>query len=112
MILETDPTLSERIDEGKWFGGMLVYDAPSGFFLFALGARAAGKSTFHMMPYYGSKELQSKYGPSLKKVLSGKSCALFTTVDEPLLETFRAIVEAGAGPVRQKMEEMWLKRKK
>ncbi len=77
-LLSTNaPTLVEQVDEGKWFKGLLTYTLPSGQFAFALGPRASGFTTFHMMPYYGSKELQERHGPTLKKFLSGKSCIKF-----------------------------------
>jgi hypothetical protein len=78
LIWEHAPALVEKVDDGKWFGGLLTYYTPSDQFVFALGPRSKGQTTFHMMPFYGSKSLQEQHTPSLKRFLSGKSCIKFT----------------------------------
>jgi hypothetical protein len=70
-------SLVENIDDGKWFKGLLTYCLPSGRFAFALGPRANGSTTFHMMSFYESKKLQERHGLPLKRFLSGKSCIRF-----------------------------------
>jgi hypothetical protein len=77
LLIELAPDLTEEIDAGKWFGGLLTYHTDDRIFMFALGPLSAGYTTFHMMPFYGSKTLQESYGPALKKLLSGKSCIKF-----------------------------------
>lgn len=77
LILEHCPDLVEAVDDGKWFGGLLTYNTPTGMFVYALGPRTGGFTTFHMMPYYGSTGLQERHGPLLKKFLTGKSCIKF-----------------------------------
>jgi|GEM_PF-1926267 len=81
-ILAAYPQAKEEIDTGKWFGGLLTFSTPGGFFLYALGPRRADHTTLHMMPYYGAAELQAKWGPSLKKLMTGKSCMEFRTQEE------------------------------
>lgn len=77
LILEISPHLTEAIDSGKWFSGLLTYTAPGGVFAYALGPRSGGFTTLHMMPYYASPTLQQRHGGALKKLLSGKSCIRF-----------------------------------
>jgi hypothetical protein len=77
LLAANAPNLNEQIDDGKWFKGLLTYSLPSGQFAFALGPRANGLTTFHMMPFYGLPELQKQHGSALKKFLSGKSCIKF-----------------------------------
>src|SRR5579863_6637243 len=77
LIFEICPDLVEEIDQGKWFGGLLVYKTPDDIFAYALGPRGAGSTTFHMMLYYSSSELQKRHGAALKKFLTGKSCIRF-----------------------------------
>ncbi len=62
---------------GKWFGGLLTYNSPDGTFMYALGPKTGGLCTFHMMPYYGSTDLQQRHHEALKKHLTGKSCIKF-----------------------------------
>lgn len=77
LVLEGAPSLVEAIDQGKWFTGLLTYNTPDGVFVFALGPRSGGSTTFHMMPYYASGALQDRHGAPLRKLLSGKSCIRF-----------------------------------
>ncbi len=77
LILNCCPDLDEQIDEGKWFGGLLTYSSNDSIFIFALGPRAGGFTTLHMMPYYGSSILRERHEKVLKKFLTGKSCIRF-----------------------------------
>jgi len=79
LILGRVPDLVEEIDTGKWFGGLLTYHSSDKVFVFALGPLSAGKTTLHSMAYYCSKDLQERFGASLKKITSGKSCFKFKT---------------------------------
>jgi hypothetical protein len=88
LIVGLNPDLTEEIDTGKWFGGKLTYYTSDRIQVFALGPLSDGFSTFHMMAYYGSPELQAKHAASLKKLLTGKSCIKFkqfSQVPEPAL---------------------------
>jgi hypothetical protein len=95
LLLEHAPNLFERVDDGKWFGGLLTYYTPSDQFVFALGPRSKGTTTFHMMPFYGSKSLQVQHTPSLKRFLSGKSCIKFTHATDLPEETLIDIISNG-----------------
>ena len=76
------PNLEEQVDNGKWYKGLITYKTTDGNFVYAIGPRAGGFTTFHMMPYYASVNLQTHYGPELKKFLSGKSCVQFKHFDD------------------------------
>ncbi len=93
LIQELAPGLVEAIDDGKWFRGLLTYHTADRIFAYALGPRS-GRTTFHMMPFYGSGELQSRHGAALKPFLTGKSCIRFRTVEELPLAALRDIVGA------------------
>ncbi len=92
IIVEISPDLVEEVDTGKWFGGLLTYHTEDKLFGFALGPLSNGFTTFHMMPYYGSKVLQERHGVALKKLLSGKSCIKLKTPDQIPKEALRDIV--------------------
>ena len=77
LILDHCPDLVEVVDEGKWFGGLLTYSTNERMFLYALGPRSGGFTTFHMMPYYGSPALKERHEGVLKGFLTGKSCIKF-----------------------------------
>jgi len=95
LIMQYAPELVEKIDDGKWFGGLLTYDNPEGQFVFALGPRSKGLTTFHMMPFYGSKSLQELHAPSLKKFLSGKSCIKFSLASDLPKQSIIDIIDSG-----------------
>ncbi len=111
LVFQYNPTLKEEIDQGKWFGGMLVYATKEGQFLYALGPRVQGYTTFHMMPYYGSKELQAKYGEQLKKFLSGKSCIKFKKFQDLPLVAIEGILQVGTSEVLKFMAELKAKKR-
>jgi hypothetical protein len=95
LLIAQAPSLVEQIDEGKWFVGLLTYSLPTGQFAFALGPRAHGFTTFHMMPYYESKALQERHGAALKKFLSGKSCIKFKNYADLPEESLADIIRVG-----------------
>lgn len=82
LILERCPELTEEIDQGKWYTGLLTFSAPKVGIVYALGPRAAGATTFHMMPFYGSELLRERHGAALKPTLSGKSCLKFKRYEQ------------------------------
>jgi hypothetical protein len=57
--------LAERVNMGKWLKGYLFYEGPGEQMVFAIGLTAARTVTLHLMPYYGSRELQDRYGAAL-----------------------------------------------
>jgi len=94
LIHERCPALVEAIDEGKWFGGLLTYHTEGGMFLYALGPRAGGFTTFHMMPFYGSAVLRERHEANLKKFLTGKSCIKFKRFSELPEASIRDILDS------------------
>jgi hypothetical protein len=94
LVLKHCPHLNEEIDTGKWFGGLLTYNSSEVGFIYALGPRAGGATTFHMMPYYSSKSLQERYGEAFKPVLTGKSCIQFKRQDQIPLEAIKGLLES------------------
>ncbi len=93
LILESNPTLVEIVNEERWLGGLLTYNLPAGAFVYALGPVKSGKTTLHLMPYYASKELQDKHGATLKKLLTGKSCIQMKTVADVPVNVLNDIFE-------------------
>ena len=104
LIRELNPGVVERIDDGKWFVGLLTYSTPEGAFLYALGPRS-GRTTFHMMAYYGSKALQERHGPSLKPFLTGKSCIRFDSFEQLPEGALRDIIEGSPEWVLSAMKQ-------
>jgi hypothetical protein len=110
LLRETSPGLVEAIDDGKWFGGLLTYTTTGGAFVYALGPRAGGTTTFHMHPYYGSKALQERHGLALKKFLTGKSCIRFKRYEDLPEDALRDIILNGP-KVLAAMQETFANRK-
>ena len=104
LVLEQRPDAVEEIDQGKWFTGLLTYTTKSGVFLFALGPRKDGKTTFHMMPYYASSDLQQRHGECLKRFLTGKSCIRFKHFADLPLDALQEILASA-----EQMEAMFQK---
>lgn len=92
MILEQNLAWEEEIDEGKWFGGLLVYYVDQRIYAFALGPRSGGFTTLHMMAYYGSAVLNERHGAALKKFASGKSCIKFKDFSQVPQDAIRDII--------------------
>ncbi len=95
LINKFAPNLEEQIDNGKWYKGLITYKTPDGNFVYAVGPRTGGFTTFHMMPYYASGELQTHYGAELKKFLSGKSCIQFKQFSDIPKEALIDIIKQG-----------------
>ena len=111
MIAELNLHLHEEIDKGKWFGGQLTYYTEDRIHAYALGPLTGGFTTFHMMPFYGSKTLQERHGPALKKLLSGKSCIKFKTYSQIPEDALRDIL-AATPKYAELAREMFAARKK
>lgn len=95
LINKYAPNLEEQIDNGKWYKGLITYKTPDGNFVYAVGPRTGGFTTFHMMPYYASGDLQTHYGAELKKFLSGKSCIQFKQFSDIPKEALVDIIKQG-----------------
>jgi hypothetical protein len=106
LIKKYAPGLTEKVSDGKWLKGLIVYSTTEGHFVYALGPRSRGKTTFHMMPYYGSPALQKKYGSALKKFLSGESCIMFKHVGDLPLTALKEIIGSGTKNYRRLMNQM------
>jgi hypothetical protein len=92
--------------------GMIVFkDGPKGLVLHApiphpwdpgkpmwFGAVQPMKNyvSYHLMPVYGSAELQGRISEALKKRMQGKSCFNFKTPDTALFAELGALTAAGA----------------
>ena len=96
LIRRAEPQLDEKIDEGKWYSGLLTYTLSGHDVIYALGPRAGGTITFHIYPYYCGPELQAKHGAALKKLLSGKSCLRICRAADLPLEALEEILTGGA----------------
>jgi hypothetical protein len=105
LIVQYAPGLSEKVDMGKWFRGLLTYYTPSGHFMFALGPRPKGFTTFHMMPFYGSKVLQEKHSAALKPFLTGKSCIKFKEAEALPHEALLDIIQKGPGVLEEMVRQ-------
>lgn len=88
--------LAERVNTGKWLKGYLFYEGPGEQMVFAIGLTAARTVTLHLMPYYGSRELQDRHGAALGRFQVGKSCLRFADPAELPADAIGAV--AGATP--------------
>ena len=91
-IFESELNLSEEVETGKWWTGLLVYSSAEKIPVFALGPLSGGYTTLHMMPFYGSTELQARHGAALKKLLSGKSCIKFKSASDLPSDAIKDII--------------------
>ena len=66
--------LAERVNKDKELTGYLLFEGPGDRLVFAIGLTAARTVTLHLMPYYGSRELQDRHGAALGPFQVGKSC--------------------------------------
>ena len=94
LIKENTNNLEETVNQGKWLHGYIFYSHQSQM-IFALAPRGTTKTTLHMMPFYGSKELQLRHQNALAPFLTGKSCIAFKDFSELPLENLQNIVKEG-----------------
>ena len=94
LIKENTSNLDETINQGKWLHGYIFYSKDSRM-IFALAPKGTTKTTLHMMPFYGSKELQLRHQNALAPFLTGKSCIAFTNFSELPIEDLLNIVKEG-----------------
>lgn len=93
LMAQAETDFSEEIETGKWWNGLLVYKA-SGVSVFALGPASGGTTTFHMMPYYCSAELQALHGQTFKPIQTGKSCIRVKSAQQIPVEAIRDVIAA------------------
>ena len=86
--------LSEEINTGKWLKGYLFFSFNSTM-VFALAPQGKLATTLHMMPFYGSPELQNKHRSALEPFLTGKSCIAFKRFSDLPQESLLNIVKEG-----------------
>ena len=95
LVKENTEELSEEVNLGKWLAGYIFYSKGSRM-LFAMAPQGKAKVTFHMMPYYGSPQLQLRYQGELKLFLTGKSCIAFKNFSDLPRSALVAIVREGS----------------
>lgn len=88
------PGLEERINDGTWLPGLIFYLA-SASMIYAIGTRGRTKTTLHMMPYYGSLELQTRHRDARGPFLAGKSCIAFRLLSDVPMDALIDILERG-----------------
>ena len=86
--------LAERVNRGKWLKGYLFFEGPGDQMVFAIGLTAARTVTLHLMPYYGSRELQDRYRATLGPFQVGKSCLRFADPAGLPAEAIGAVADA------------------
>ena len=89
--------LAERVNTGKHLTGYLFYEGPGDQMVFAIGLTAARTVTLHLMPYYGSRELQDRHGAVLGPFQVGKSCLRFADPAELPADAIGAVADATPG---------------
>ena len=88
------PDLDESVNPDRWLAGFVFYRA-FGQMVFAIGPKGKTKTTFHMMPYYGSPVLQERHGAALAPFVTGRSCIAFRTAGEVPADALVDIIERG-----------------
>jgi len=86
--------LEETINQGKWLHNYIFYSVDSKM-VYAVAPKGKTLTTFHMMPYYGSEELQLKYQSELEPFMTGKSCLTFKNFTDLPYKSLTAIVKKG-----------------
>ena len=97
IITQRADGLAERVNTGKWLKGYLFYEGPGDEMVFAIGLTAARTVTLHLMPYYGSRELQDRYGTTLGPFQVGKSCLRFADPAKLPAGAIGAVADAAPG---------------
>jgi hypothetical protein len=96
IVLEGDPDVSERLEDGKWLSGYLKYDSPGGAFVYAIGAKSNGMVSFHAMTYYGSPDLRRRVADALARNVAGRSCFDFDPTHPLPAEAISQMVSRGS----------------
>ena len=103
LINQNAEGLEEFVNTGRWLNGFVFY-AAFGQMIYAIGPKGKVKTTFHMMPYYGSPTLQARHGDTLSRFLTGRSCIAFRNYLELPLDALTDIILRGT-PVMVEMME-------
>jgi len=103
LIHDHTDGLDEAVNAGRWLKGFVFYSF-SGQMIYAAGPKGTKKTSFHMMPFYGSPALRERHGEALSPFVTGKSCIAFRRISELPLEALTDIVERGT-PVMKDMIE-------
>lgn len=98
IVTANAPQLRESVNAGRWLSNYLFYSADASM-IYAIGPKAANKTAFHMMPYYGSALLQEKHGEQLGPYLTGKSCVTFANPEQVPIAALEDIVASGTQPM-------------
>jgi hypothetical protein len=101
LIMEHTNGLQESVNDGKWLTGFVFYSIGSSM-IYAIGLKGKLKTTLHMMPFYGSAELQERHGTALSSFLTGKSCIAFRKYSDLPISNLVDIFELGT-PVMRNM---------
>lgn len=72
---------------------------PQGQFVYAIGTKANGAVSFHAMTYYGSEDLQTRYGRQLESFVAGRSCFDYSRLDKIPVEALHALIRRGSQPL-------------
>lgn len=115
LVTKLAPDLELIPGNSKWSEGNLVFRYPGsddGVYAFMLGALKNGKTTFHMMPYYGLPDMRAKYDEVFKPFISGKSCINFKNYDDLPLNALEDVVENGTPAFKPIWEEYHKKNQK
>jgi hypothetical protein len=89
--------LAERVSTDRSRPGYLFFDGPGGQMVFAIGLTAARTVTLHPVPYYGSRELQDRYGAALRPFEVGRDSLRFADPGELPVEAIGAVADAARG---------------
>ena len=94
--------LEETVNAGRWLNGLVFYSF-AGQMVYAIGPKGSTKTTFHMMPFYGSPELQERHGAVLAPFLTGKSCIAFRRLADLPVYALEDILRTGTPALRPRM---------
>lgn len=97
------PDLDESVTTGRWLAGFVFYSAVEQM-VFAIGPKDKTKTTFHMMPFFGSPVLQERHGSALAPFVTGRSCIAFRRAGEVPAEAPIDIIEQGTPVMRAMLE--------
>ena len=104
LIGQNSEGLDECVNTGRWLNGFVFYSA-LGQMVYAIGPKGKTKTSFHMMPFYGSPVLQERHGAALSTFLTGKSCIAFRRYSEVPLDALTDIVRRGTPVMLGMIEE-------
>ncbi len=104
IVVDHSGGLDEYVNTGRWLEGFVFYGMHDQM-VFAIGPKGKTKTTFHMMPYYGSPVLRERHGPVLAPFVTGKSCIAFGRVGDVPREALTDIVGRRTPVMRAMLEQ-------